>query len=61
MSALTGDPEYGSLGRIQYRSTLDLPLGSLVSRQVPGQRVPGGWRRRTRLETVIILVREICR
>lgn len=35
-TALTCDPEHGSLSRIQHGSTMDFPLGSLVSGQVPG-------------------------
>jgi len=38
-SSLTCDPEHGSLGRVQDGSSLDLPLGSLMSGEVPGQRV----------------------
>lgn len=53
---LTCDPEHGSLRRVQHRPSVDFPLGTLMSGQIPGQSITGCRGRRSRFYAVIILV-----
>lgn len=61
IALLTCDPEHGSLGRVQDGASLDLPLGALMSGEVPGQRVPRRRGRRARLHAVVLLVGDVRR
>lgn len=54
-----GDAQHGPLGRVQHGAAVDLPLGTLVLGQVPGQRVPRRRRPRARLLAEVLLLGEI--
>lgn len=56
---LTGDAQHGPLGRVQHGAAVDLPLGTLMLGQVPGQRVPRRRRPRARLLAEVLLLGEI--
>lgn len=58
---LTCDPEHGSLRGVQHGPSVDFPLISLMSWQVPGQSIPGSRWCRAGFVAVIIVVWEIRR